>query len=371
MKTRLSIVLLFSFLLSSFGKEKNNFKIIGKAHNFPDSTFLYLVDADKNVAIDSTYIINESFSFTGFVSEPKLYSIHTKFNPVLTPPFQYKIFWVTDTVITLDGTFGNFFYASVNGSSIHKQQAEYESIQNTNNKSLDSLMNVLDNTSPSDSGKYKALVLSYDSVRNENKTSEIAFIRQHPDYFLSSFLLAFYTTSYGKELTGELYKLLSDDSKASKYGKQIRSYLELNKEFKVGDKIDNITLPDQKGDSVNLYSIQSAYTLVEFWSSGCGPCRSFNSKMAKDYTSLKKEGLEVFSVSLDKSAENWLKASETDGISWVNLNDKGGEKGKTGLTYGISYIPTNYLVDANKEIVAIDVEFEKLAGFLKDKKVRD
>jgi hypothetical protein len=86
--------------------------------------------------------------------------------------------------------------------------------------------------------------------------------------------------------------------------------------------------------------------------------------MSKEYKILKEKGLEVFSVSFDTNRKDWLKASEADGISWINLNDKEGDKGKIGLTFGIHYIPTNYLVDSNKEIIAKDIDFDDLMNIL-------
>ena len=66
----------------------------------------------------------------------------------------------------------------------------------------------------------------------------------------------------------------------------------------------------------------------------------------------------MFSVSLDKDAERWKQAIEKDLLAWKNHGwDKDGAIAKE---YGVSTIPTAFLIDGKGKIVASGSEVRGL-----------
>ncbi|MCV6605906.1 MAG: TlpA family protein disulfide reductase, partial [Porticoccaceae bacterium] len=85
--------------------------------------------------------------------------------------------------------------------------------------------------------------------------------------------------------------------------------------------------------------------LVEFWASWCGPCRMEIPHMKKAYQKYRKKGFEIASFTLDSDMEDWEVASEEEEIPWLNLGDLKAMQSPVAKLYGVSGVPTNYLVE--------------------------
>lgn len=91
--------------------------------------------------------------------------------------------------------------------------------------------------------------------------------------------------------------------------------------------------------------------------------------MNKQYSELKRAGLEVISVSLDSKKAPWLQALKEDHVAWVQLIDEAGfEQSKVREAYKVEQVPTVYLIDPDGNILLKNPDTEEIYEAIKRKK---
>lgn len=117
---------------------------------------------------------------------------------------------------------------------------------------------------------------------------------------------------------------------------------------------------------VSLKENLGKVTLIDFWASWCAPCRAENPNIAALYTEFHSNGLNIISVSLDNDAKKWKQAIANDKLIWTQVSNLKEMQDPIALQYGISQIPTTFLLDASGKIVAIDLNGESLKSKIKE-----
>ena len=135
----------------------------------------------------------------------------------------------------------------------------------------------------------------------------------------------------------------------------------------LGLRAPEITLPDVNGEKHSLSELKGKVVLIDFWASWCNPCRKENPFLVEVYEKYndakfeKGDGFEIFSVSLDRDEQAWKKAISDDKLTWkYMLGDLKAARTKAAIDYGIQVIPTNYLLDKNGVVIAMNLRGEAL-----------
>ena len=107
-------------------------------------------------------------------------------------------------------------------------------------------------------------------------------------------------------------------------------------------------------------------TLIDFWASWCPPCRQENPNVVALYNDFHSKGLNIISVSLDEFADKWKQAIEQDKLTWTQVSNLKEMKDPIAVQYGVTQIPTTFLLDASGKVVAIDLRDEDLKAKTKE-----
>lgn len=140
--------------------------------------------------------------------------------------------------------------------------------------------------------------------------------------------------------------------------------IQLLKKTSIGSTISNIKMPNQLNKLISLDSIKGNYTLIDFWASWCPPCRTESTLLNNLYSTYNDKGFNICGISLDSNKERWLNALKTDNRTWSNVSTVEGFKTAIALEYGITALPTNFLIDAEGKIIASNLHGEKLKVFV-------
>ena len=96
-------------------------------------------------------------------------------------------------------------------------------------------------------------------------------------------------------------------------------------------------------------------TIIDFWASWCGPCRSENPNVVALYKKFHAKGLNIIGVSLDNNAEKWKQAILKDGLIWIHVSNLKEWNDPIAKIYEVNQIPSTFLLDASGKIIAVDL----------------
>lgn len=342
------ILLLFHSIYAS----AQTFNITGITTGVTDGTWLYLRQASPEKILDSTKVMNGQFKLVGKTNE-KIAQL-----AIFTANYtNYVFFWAEqNTHLQLQN--GAFKNAIITGSKTQLESNRLAKLKLPTEKKLDSLTKLYENEK--EESLKKQLRTQINITRSESQQIEIDYVKNNPNTINSAYILSVYCATWGKAKTAELYEKLSLEMKNTSYGKNIKQFIALNQEIKIGGKFADFIQTNKLGTKIKLSDIKAKFILLEFWGSWCGPCREENPNLVKTYLTYKNKGFEIFGVAADDKKEQWLKAIKDDQLPWENVSDLKGDKNEAALIYGISSYPTNFLIDENGIIIAKNLRGEAL-----------
>ncbi|MDE0093543.1 MAG: TlpA disulfide reductase family protein [Gammaproteobacteria bacterium] len=116
----------------------------------------------------------------------------------------------------------------------------------------------------------------------------------------------------------------------------------------VGDKAPHFVLPNVDGEEVALSDVldENELILIDFWASWCAPCIAQFPILKELYAEYNENGFEIVTISIDDTLDEWKMASIKQELPWLDLAAIGGFSVDVPLSYGIFFVPMNYLLDS-------------------------
>jgi thiol-disulfide isomerase/thioredoxin len=360
------------------GQANGNAPVSGKLSN-PSGEMIYLQDVNtgKGISLDSCKLNeNGEFSFQTKVAAKGFYNLTItpgNFATLILDPaekvfitgnaknmgYTYQVQGSIDTKLYID--FNTFAMENRKKLSSIKQKQDsiqnlfsYYANQNKDQKKLDSLSSSLEPGFNKLSEQSMILVKEADSYA-------ASFIDKNPSSFANLAALQLFSN---KEASFPYFEKVSSDMK-KKYPEQknlkaFYEYVDKMKKLNVGSVAPEIKLNTPEGKELALSSLRGKVVLIDFWASWCGPCRKENPNVVRIYAAYHKKGFEVYSVSLDKDKNAWIKAIADDKLTWTHVSDLGYWQSAVVPLYEIKGIPMTILLDKEGKIVAKNLRGKEL-----------
>ena len=122
------------------------------------------------------------------------------------------------------------------------------------------------------------------------------------------------------------------------------------------------------GQSIDLSQLKGKVVLIDFWATWCGPCVGEVPKVTAAYEKFHSQGFEVIGISFDKDRARLEQFIKENGMPWPQYFDGKGWENEFGKKYGITSIPTMWLVGKDGKLAdvnasdGLDLKIEKLIG---------
>ena len=107
----------------------------------------------------------------------------------------------------------------------------------------------------------------------------------------------------------------------------------------------NLSFTAVDGRKIDLASMKGKVVLIDFWATWCGPCVREVPNVTATYKKLQPKGFEIVGISFDKSKPSLTSFVEKNGMTWPQQFDGKGWENEIGSRFGITSIPTMWLVD--------------------------
>jgi hypothetical protein len=159
---------------------------------------------------------------------------------------------------------------------------------------------------------------------------------------------------------GEMDYWMNERAKKNfvEYAAQLRRSL-------IGQIGPNLIMQDQNFQPQNMYALANKYTLLFIFDPQCPVCREETPHLVNFYKSSKaKFDLEVFAVSSDSSMKEMRDFIKEMNTPWITVNGPRSYVGSYQDLYDASHVPSLYILNEKKKIIAKKPPIEKLNEFL-------
>ena len=359
------VLLLFASLAATAQQTTVQVKVKGLKAENPEAVVEY-VEGNKLMPYDTLGIASGKFSFTVAIARPTLYLIHfsgtgqSMLHVMLEPGDKVKLDVAFDAeadylnVVSATGSRNVELYAQFNsilyGTAVQAKKIESEYVQSGTSEQRKQEL-----------GQQMQQVQLSQSIAVRN------LIEKNTDVLFSAFLVTFFDRDF--ETYAELFEAVDNGLKDRYADDQFVRYIDSRVKTNLGPgrMAPEIEMTDPNGNTRKLSSLRGNVVLLDFWASWCRPCRMENPNVVALYKKYNAKGFEIYSVSLDRTRADWVRAIEQDGLVWPNhVSDLNGWTSSGGAAYGIKSVPSTVLIDRQGRIIARNLRGDQLANKLKE-----
>jgi peroxiredoxin len=370
----LNIAACIFLLISSCSKEKYNFKIKVSVTGVKNETMhLARRTLTGTIKVDSA-IADKSgiFLLEGYTEQPDFYIIYLKpqhyINLIINPGDDFRV------RADMPG-FENSYL--VEGSKDSRLIQKMVSMQAKTLVKITEISTAYENGvgQPGFEKLKQHIDSTYKSIVEEHRNFSIKLIRENPHSLAG--LMALYQ-QLGRDIPVFDYKedfeyYQQVDSNLSALYPKSEAVRDLDRKvnelknlihLETGSVAPVISMPDVQGKTHSLLEYRGKNVLLVFWASWSSRSCETVKKIQPVYDEYKGKGLELYMVSLDRSADSWKNRMKDLNLAGMQVSDLRYWDSPVVEAYKISQLPVMYLLDQNGRILNKDFAPEDLKRIL-------
>lgn len=357
MKTYFKYLVAGLMLPAIFSCQNNKYELSGTIEGAQDGDSVFVARLNSNGwnPCDTVVINNGKFLIEGQADSCDIYS-----------------FWLDNEHASFQG----FFFGEPGKITFevkqNKTQQNGTKLNNIYQQTLDSLYAISDRmgelyqtADPSSEETMKKAEALNKEIQELIKTQVVA----NSDNQVGFFLLITNASMLQPEDIEVLINGLSENIKQHPIVQDIASSVQKMKMSAVGQPYLDFELKDTKGKSFKISDIigKNKITVLDFWSSWCGPCMMEMPEMVKIYNEFKGKGVEFIGISLDTDENAWKSAIKNKNMTWpqgAELTDWGNNQG--AQLYNVEAIPFTVIVSKDGKILAKGLRSGEIKSYLEE-----
>lgn len=365
-----NILIIFTTFILFACNNSNNKYILSATTDHDENKRVFLIKVGKDnrpIAVDSTEVLDGKFSFSDSIVIPEMHYVYFENDreniPVVLEPGSIEVKVYKDSVRS----------SKITGTKSNEDFDKYLKETNDFYVELNKIQLEIRNASiRQDTLVAKDLNDQFDLMRSRLTNYEISFMSKNNDSYISTLILQRMIIQNEIEIENAIgiFEKFTELIKKTPSSLQIKESIDqYNKQKeetpKIGSIAPNFTGPGLNDEIISFSDIDSKVIMIDFWASWCAPCRVENPFYVYLNTKFKTSEFQIVGVSLDRDKESWKNAIKTDGlVDWIHISHTMFWNEPIARLYNITQMPTAFILDSNKKIIAMDVKGDDLENLI-------
>ena len=365
-----NILIIFTTFILFACNNSNNKYILSATTDHDENKRVFLIKVGKDnrpIAVDSTEVLDGKFSFSDSIVIPEMHYVYFENDreniPVVLEPGSIEVKVYKDSVRS----------SKITGTKSNEDFDKYLKETNDFYVELNKIQLEIRNASiRQDTLVAKDLNDQFDLMRSRLTNYEISFMSKNNDSYISTLILQRMIIQNEIEIENAIgiFEKFTELIKKTPSSLQIKESIDqYNKQKeetpKIGSIAPNFTGPGLNDEIISFSDINSKVIMIDFWASWCAPCRVENPFYVYLNTKFKTSEFQIVGVSLDRDKESWKNAIKTDGlVDWIHISHTMFWNEPIARLYNITQMPTAFILDSNKKIIAMDVKGDDLENLI-------
>jgi peroxiredoxin len=336
------------------------------------SILLQQLNGNRIMGLDSTEIgKNQTFKFKTSLEYPELLILKSEDGKIINlMPSPGESVYVETSI----SEFGTGY--SVKGSPDSEKIRELVIRASDTRHLLDSLSQLINQTSASQEDTLKLLRADYNRALIGQKRYTIRFIMENmrsPSAIYALYQKLYQNFYIMDELSDlQYFKVVADSmlvyhphssltltlvEDIRKRERQYQQQINLDTLLSLAETRDylEVSLPDTRGDTISLTSLKDRVIMLIFWSSRDANSVKSLINLQRIYKKYHKDGFEVYAVSLDSDRSQWISSINFNQFDWINVSELSYPDSETDRIYNVTKLPTNFLINRKGELMVRDI----------------